>query len=388
MLRAPGLGVAVGPALVVRWEIPVVPERNVAAAEVDGEIGRLRDALAWSRKRVQRVRERALERAGPDEARIFDAQLLMLEDEDILAGVETLIRENHFTAERAFEVKMLEGRDLWTGQAARCCGTSLPDLTDVEIRVLGRLLHRGGTCWDGLTEPCVIVAREITPSLTVQLPRERVVGLVSEEGTRTSHAAILAHSLGIPAVMAARGRAGADTSGDRAGRGRLGGHGAGSIPRRPRCRPRRRATGTAASSTRELERGRGAGRRSRRTACRVVLRANLDLPEELEAAVQLGRRGRRPDADRVPGRRAQPDAHRGRAGGAVPPDRRGVPRPNVVVRTYDLGRRQVPGRVPGAGRRQPVPRLARDPRLPRRAGDLPAADARGAPRRGRTPTSS
>ena len=82
----------------------------------------------------------------------------------------------------------------------------LVDLNGVTVRVLQHLLHRGADeLWDGLTEPCVIVAREIAPGLTIQIPRERVVGLVSEEGTRTSHAAILAHSIGIPAVLGLAG---------------------------------------------------------------------------------------------------------------------------------------------------------------------------------------
>src|SRR5438552_16969148 len=67
-------------------------------------------------------------------------------------------------------------------------------------------MHRGSDeLWEGITQPSVVVAKELSPGLTVQHDREHVVGLVSEEGTRTSHAAILAHSLGIPAVMGAVG---------------------------------------------------------------------------------------------------------------------------------------------------------------------------------------
>src|SRR5512135_3621568 len=93
-LRGVGVspGVAVGPALVVRWEVPPVPERAVAASEVGRELERLHEAVAWARERIERTRERALVRAGPDEARIFDAQLMMLQDADLLGPVERLIR--------------------------------------------------------------------------------------------------------------------------------------------------------------------------------------------------------------------------------------------------------------------------------------------------------
>src|SRR5437870_13456619 len=67
-------------------------------------------------------------------------------------------------------------------------------------------MHRGvDELWEGITQPSVVVTKELGPGLTVQLDREHVVGLLSEEGTRTSHAAILAHSMGMPAVMGCAG---------------------------------------------------------------------------------------------------------------------------------------------------------------------------------------
>jgi phosphoenolpyruvate-protein kinase (PTS system EI component) len=87
-------GVAVGPALVVHWEVPPVRQRAIAPDQVDTEIGRLREALAFARERIQGVRERAAQRAGPEEARIFDAQLLILDDVELVSSTEQLIREN------------------------------------------------------------------------------------------------------------------------------------------------------------------------------------------------------------------------------------------------------------------------------------------------------
>src|SRR5207237_8207195 len=82
----------------------------------------------------------------------------------------------------------------------------LADFSGVTIRVLEHLMHRGSDeLWEGIADPSVVVARALGPGLTVQLDREHVVGLVSEEGTRTSHAAILAHSIGIPAAFGVTG---------------------------------------------------------------------------------------------------------------------------------------------------------------------------------------
>ncbi len=200
-------GIAMGPTLTVRWALPEVPHRVVPRTQVEKEIRRLRAALKDVRGQLGELRARAADRAGVDEARIFDAQILMLEDKEFIGGIEALIRENHLTAEKAFEFKTLEVRDLWTAAGNPLLKERLADLTGVAIRVIQHLMHRRrrADIWDGIAEPSILVARELSPGLTVQLDRDHVVGLISEEGTRTSHAAILAHSLGIPAIFGLRG---------------------------------------------------------------------------------------------------------------------------------------------------------------------------------------
>lgn len=199
-------GIAMGPTVTVRWALPEVPHRVVPRTQVEREVRRLRAALKDMRRQLVDLRARAEDRAGVDEARIFDAQMLMLEDKDFIGGVAELIRENHLTAEKAFEFKTLEVRDLWTAAGNPLLKERLADLTGVAIRVIQHLMHHGGAdVWESISEPSILVARELSPGLTVQLDREHVVGLISEEGTRTSHAAILAHSLGIPAIFGLRG---------------------------------------------------------------------------------------------------------------------------------------------------------------------------------------
>jgi len=200
-------GIAMGPTVTVRWALPEVPHRVVPRTQVEKEVRRLRAALKDVRGQLTDLRARAEDRAGVDEARIFDAQILMLEDKDFIGGVAELIRENHLTAEKAFEFKTLEVRDLWTAAANPLLKERLADLTGVAIRVIQHLMHKQGQSdvWESLSEPSILVARELSPGLTVQLDRDHVVGLISEEGTRTSHAAILAHSIGIPAIFGLRG---------------------------------------------------------------------------------------------------------------------------------------------------------------------------------------
>ena len=198
-------GVAMGPALIVQWDFPDVPDRAVAPDRVEDEVRRLREAVDEVVAHLNDLGQKVLRRAGPEEARIFDAQILMAQDEDFLGSVEMLIRKNQLSAETAYEFKALELRNQWSG-AARL-RERLADLNAIQLRIINRLLGRTGTELGGMPsdEQVIVVAHELSPGLTVQLDREHVVGLVSEEGTRTAHAAILAHSLGIPAVMGAVG---------------------------------------------------------------------------------------------------------------------------------------------------------------------------------------
>ena len=198
-------GVACAPALIIRWDFPEVADRTVSADEVEGEVRRLREAVDYVVSHLRELGERVLQRAGPEESRIFDAQILMAQDQDFLASVETLIRKNQLSAETAYEFRALELRALWSN-AARL-RERLADLHAIQMRMIHRLLGRTDSeLWSVPSdEQVIVVAHELSPGLTVQLDREHVVGLVSEEGTRTAHAAILAHSLGIPAVMGATG---------------------------------------------------------------------------------------------------------------------------------------------------------------------------------------
>ena len=209
LLRGIGVspGITIGPTVTVRWALPEVPHRVVPRSQVEKEVRRLKAALKDVRGQINELRARAADRAGVDEARIFDAQLLMLEDKDFIGGVAELIRENHLTAEKAFEFKTLEVRDLWTAAGSPLLKERLADLTGVAIRIIQHLMHKRGASdvWESLSAPSILVARELSPGLTVQLDRDQIIGLISEEGTRTSHAAILAHSIGIPAIFGLRG---------------------------------------------------------------------------------------------------------------------------------------------------------------------------------------
>ncbi|MGH7528050.1 MAG: phosphoenolpyruvate--protein phosphotransferase [Gemmatimonadales bacterium] len=291
LLRGIGVspGVACAPAMIVRFDFPEVPDRTVKPGQVDNEVRRLREAVDYVVSHLRELGERVLHRAGPEESRIFDAQILMAQDREFLSSVETLIRNNQLSAETAYEFKALELRNLWSG-AARL-RERLADLHAIQLRMLSRLMGKGGReLWSiPADEQVIVVAHELSPGLTVQLDREHVVGLVSEEGTRTAHAAILAHSLGIPAVMGAAGALAQIPGGSMV---LLDGQ-SGTIVIEP--------------TTDELEEAKTQVSRRHKLELQleavveqpavtpsgrpILLMGNVDLPEEIEPAVRMGARG-------------------------------------------------------------------------------------------------
>jgi phosphotransferase system enzyme I (PtsI) len=339
VLRGVGVspGVAFAPALVVRWAFPDIPERTISPAEFDGEVARLHQAVQAVVEQLAALRLRTHQRAGPEAAGIFDAQIMMVQDVDFLAGVESLIRKNLLSAESAYEFKALDLRNTWQNARQSFLRDRLADLNAIQLRMLLHLLGRStDDAWVGeIQEPVVLVTHELSPGLTVQLDRDHVAGLISEEGTRTSHAAILAHSLGIPAVMGVHGAL------DRIADGTsvlLDGQ-TGQILLDP--------------TPDEMETARLQAVRRHRLALQlesiagepattpdgtsIILQGNLDLPEEVEVAVRHGAQGvglLRTEflitgRTSLPTEDQQVEYYR-RIGAAFP----GHP---VVIRTYDLG---------------------------------------------------
>ncbi|HEY9013472.1 MAG TPA: phosphoenolpyruvate-utilizing N-terminal domain-containing protein, partial [Gemmatimonadales bacterium] len=291
VLRGIGVspGVACAPALTVQLNFPEVRDRTVRPDEVEGEVRRLHEAVEHVVAQLKELGERVLQRAGPEESRIFDAQILMAQDGEFLRSVETLIRKNQLSAETAYEFRALELRALWSG-AARL-RERLADLHAIQIRMLDRLLGRQDTeSWSVPgDEQVIVVTHELSPGLTVQLDREHVVGLVSEEGTRTAHAAILAHSLGIPAVMGATGALSAISSGTML---LLDGQ-SGTIVLDPNRDELEEAKVQVSRRHRlELQLESVVGQPAvTPSGTPIALMGNVDLPEEIEAALRHGAQG-------------------------------------------------------------------------------------------------
>ena len=198
-------GIVAGPVYLLRWEVPDVPPRIVTEPEVAHELARFHDAVSRAKDRLRHVRDRAAQQAGTAESMIFEVQISMLEDRALNAEVEAFIRERR-AAEHAFDLVMLEWRRRFGRASAPMLRERVGDRTDLHIRVLGILLALPDS--DPVDLPkgsnAILVTHDLTPSLTVQLDRDAIAALATDEGTSTSHVAILARSLGLPAVVGLR----------------------------------------------------------------------------------------------------------------------------------------------------------------------------------------
>jgi phosphotransferase system enzyme I (PtsI) len=195
-------GIAEGTVFLLDWGVPVVPHETVAEEDVPAEVQRFHDALAWAVERLEEMQDATEERLGRVEARIFEPQILMLQDSEVVEGTLRYIRENRLTAQRAFEWRMLELQAMWSRTRNPMVLDRLNDLEDLMIRVLRRLLgSHDPTDLPTRGPGVIIVAPNLTPSLVVHLDPEQVRGIATDHGTRSGHWAILARSLGIPAVV-------------------------------------------------------------------------------------------------------------------------------------------------------------------------------------------
>jgi phosphotransferase system enzyme I (PtsI) len=202
-IRIRGLGVspglAIGPA---HFQVGffVEPERVVLPPELaESEVARFRAALDSTRAQLQALLRKAAGDAGPASAQIFEAHLMMADDPALLAQVERGIREDHLQAESAFFNVM----NRYMGSMRRFDDSYLRervvDLEDVTRRVLGNM---GGPCAVGQPDFAhILLTHDLAPSETLEMDRTRMLGFATEAGSQTSHTAIIARSLGIPAVV-------------------------------------------------------------------------------------------------------------------------------------------------------------------------------------------
>ncbi|MFW5946945.1 MAG: phosphoenolpyruvate--protein phosphotransferase [Gemmatimonadota bacterium] len=330
-------GIVMGPAHRVLWSRSRVPHETISADRIDEEIERFRQARAATRRTIEAIQAETAERLGSIEAQIFEPQLMMVDDAELIRDVEAYIRNNRISAARALELRMLEFQSDWRATGHPTVMDRLNDLVDVETRMIRQLQGEDGpdSVLDGMEDQVILVGKELTPSITVQLDPEKVLGIATDAGTRTSHSAILARALGIPAVVGLGDLSALIEDGDELildGR-------AGRVIVNPTDDERRLYEERGVVSREWQEELAHLSHMEAVTPDRqaVVLRANIDLPGEAEKAREFGAQGIGLFRTEflVIGRQAMPEEEvQYRAFREVA---RVFPHQAVVIRTFDLG---------------------------------------------------
>ena len=193
-------GCVVAPVVVFSQDNKIIRRRKIKPEDISNEMELLELALGKTRQEILEIKEK-LEKDLPDQdAAIFDAHLLVLEDPTIIEAVKTELSEKllgidyiYQQTTKSFIKQLRQIEDEFLSERAA-------DIQDVSRRVLRHLQGRSGLSFQ-LDVPSIIVAHDLTPSDTAQLDRKMVLGFATEGGSRTSHTAIIARSLDIPAVV-------------------------------------------------------------------------------------------------------------------------------------------------------------------------------------------
>jgi len=193
-------GIVIGKAYVLQDILLMVERRSLEEAHAEEEVSRLKQAIRRVVDELMEDNSQMSLKIGKKEAEIFLTHLAILQDPYFIAQILKDIRENGVNAESAVMRQVDE-----FGEAFRKMGDPYlrdrgADLRDIGRRVIQKLMPPQQTPWD-FKEPVILVSSELTPSDTVRLDREKVLAFATESGGKDSHAAILARSLGIPAVL-------------------------------------------------------------------------------------------------------------------------------------------------------------------------------------------
>ncbi|QBD78534.1 phosphoenolpyruvate--protein phosphotransferase [Ktedonosporobacter rubrisoli] len=198
-------GVAVGSYILYDPTPPLISHEQLVPEAVAAEKERLDRAIQASKQEITQLRDQVSERLGKEEAAIFDAHLLILEDEALLESAYQRIEDGLMNAEQALWEAADEFAQLLANLSDSYFQARATDIYDIRTRVICHLQGKPVPQLRHLQHPAIIVARDLLPSDTAGLDAQLVLGLATEQGGPTSHTAILARQLGIPAVVGATG---------------------------------------------------------------------------------------------------------------------------------------------------------------------------------------
>lgn len=192
-------GIAWGRACIFGTPPKIIP-RKIRVGQVARELSRLSQAIEMARRQLEELKDRISSQVSTNDANIFDAYLLFLNDPVFLAQIQKKLVEQRINVEAAVDAVIQESIAAFSSTKDNYLKERIQDIRDVGRRILDNLIGYTQECLIGEESELIIVAPEITPSQAAGLNTSQIKGLITEKGGPTSHAAILARSLGIPLV--------------------------------------------------------------------------------------------------------------------------------------------------------------------------------------------
>ena len=193
-------GVAAGPISFYRRASGVIPRHEVS--DTAAELERFRAARETAKEQLAKLYDKALAEAGEDAAMLFEAHQMMLDDLDFVESIEGMIENDRVNAEAAVRDTGAQFAEMFAAMNDSYMQARAADIRDISARVIGILTGEGES---GIVSdvPCIVAADDLAPSETVQLDKALILGFITAGGSANSHTAILARTMGIPAIISA-----------------------------------------------------------------------------------------------------------------------------------------------------------------------------------------
>ena len=194
-------GVAVGNVYRYIQEEIVIPDYTVADDKVEEEIGKFAAAMAATLKQLDTIRQKALDEMGPEEAAIFEAHMQIAQDPSLSDGIKSLVETSHTNVVAATAQTIETFANIFLGMEDPYMRERGADIKDIGDRLMRNMLGMNPRGLSHISGEVILVAQDLAPSDTASLDKNVVKGIVTAAGGPTSHAAIMARTLEIPAVM-------------------------------------------------------------------------------------------------------------------------------------------------------------------------------------------
>jgi phosphotransferase system enzyme I (PtsI) len=194
-------GYAIGIAKIMSSKADVIEKIELGPLQIDEEIARFNAAVDAARAELESIYSKLIAQKKEHEAEIFEAHLMLLEDEELIDRSKELMKDERLNAEYAFFSTSEKFAGWISGLDDPYLRERAADIRDVSRRILNNLKGISPDTFDHVNDKIILFAEDLSPSDTAQLDPDKVIGFAAKAGGRTSHSAIIARSIGIPAIV-------------------------------------------------------------------------------------------------------------------------------------------------------------------------------------------